>query len=421
LIKYSLLLLTLIFFLIPKISKAVDYSERGYLSAKAGHYTNKDTSESSGQDHRAQFEQESRVSPALIFVNQIRWSYSSLYTDLSPTQKSDPKDTHKIYLGDNYIKYKSASWVLQTGYQEVAWGEAFGFNYADIINPKDMKETFYSDYSDSRLPLFLVNFKYFFTDGSLQLIYSPEPKFSESLPINLFTKKLLPQATITTSKEATPDFFKEREYGGKISKSFLGIDTSLFYFNYLDREASFKITNADATSVALSENHSRITTTGLSLASTLFDNYVFRSDIVYTKNKKINSISGISLISNTVNMMNYLVSIDTPTFNKFSAIFIFAKSQLNENLLQAFREKNETYSIAKISYDLGEEKKIDLSYTHQFSQIGHGLQSLMTWPVTNSLDLRIGAEIYWGNETSQLYKLKNVSNVFFGIKNYFQL
>ncbi len=406
---------------LPVFSWATEYSVRGYLSAKASRYTNSETNSHTGQNHRAQFEQESRVSTNLVFVNQIRWNYNSLYTDLSSEPSVDPKDTHKVFAGDNYVKYKASSWVIQTGYQEVAWGEAFGFNYADIVNPKDLKETFYSDYSESRLPLFLVNFKYFFNDGSLQLIYSPEPKFSEPLPVNLFTRNVLQQTTVTTEKQNSPDFFDEHEYGGKISKSFWGIDASVFYYNYLDRDANYVLTSASFTSVNLAEAHDRINSTGLSLATSIMENYVFRTDVVLTKNKRINSIDGFSLISTPVNVTNILVSLDTPTYNKFSGVFVFATSQLSEELTQAFREQKESYGIAKLSYDFGEEKVFDLSYTHEFTQSGHGVQSLLTWPVTNSLDLRLGAEVYWGDEKSQLYKIKNVSNVFFGIKNYFQL
>lgn len=418
-IKY--LPLFILGFSLPIVSRAAEYSVRGYLSAKASRYTSNKTNSHSGQSHRAQLEQESRISSDLVFVNQIRWNYNSLYADLSSQPSTDPKDTHKISPGDNYVKYKASSWVIQTGYQEVAWGEAFGFNYADIVNPKDLKETFYSDYSESRLPLFLVNFKYFFNDGSLQLIYSPEPKFSESLPVNLFTRNVLQQTTVTIDKEHSPDFFDEHEYGGKISRSFWGIDASLFYYNYLDRDAHYTITNANLTSVNLAEKHDRINSTGLSLATSIMENYVFRTDIVFTKDKRINSISGLSLINTPVDVTNILVSLDTPTYNKFSGVLVFASSQLSEELTNAFREKKESYAIAKLSYDLGEEKKFDLSYTHEFTQTGHGVQSLFIWPVTNSLDLRVGAEIYWGDEKAQLYKIKNVSNVFFGIKNYFQL
>lgn len=143
------------------LKASIDTSVRGYISAKGNYYT-ADAEEDFGTRARAQLEQESKIYNDFVLVNQLRFTYSSLYTDLSKNQSTDDKNTREIYLGDNYLKYKSASWVLQTGYQDVGWGEAFGFNYADIVNPKDLRETFYTDYADSRLPLFLVNFKYFF-------------------------------------------------------------------------------------------------------------------------------------------------------------------------------------------------------------------------------------------------------------------
>ncbi|AUN97882.1 hypothetical protein DOM21_11870 [Bacteriovorax stolpii] len=406
---------------LPALASAKgEYLLRGYLSARASHYTG-DANENNGQRHRAQFEQEARFGSDLVFINQLRWTYNSLYSDLSSTPASDKKDTHDIYLGENFMKLKSSSWVTQIGYQEVAWGEAFGFNYADIVNPKDLRETFYSDYSESRLPLFLVNFKYFFNNGSMQLIYSPEPRFSQNLPVNLFTKNLLQQTQIDTWKEKTPKFFKEHEYGGKFSISLGGFDTSVFYYNYLDRDATYNLVNATLDKITVAESHDRVSTAGLSMAKTLFDDFVFRTDVVYTKDKRINSIANMTLTSTPVNMMNILVSVDTPTYNKFSAVLIYAASQLSEELPDAFREKSQSYSILKLTYDLGEDKKIDLSYTHEFAQSGHAVQGLMSWPISSTLDINVGAETYWGADESQMAKIKNASNVFFGIKNYFQL
>lgn len=414
-------LTTFICLLSPALALAkAEYSYRGYLSAKALHNTG-DAHQKSGQRHRAQFEQESRFGSDLVFVNQLRWSYSSLYSDISTAPKDAAKDTREIFLGDNYFNYKASSWVLQTGYQEVAWGEAFGFNYADIVNPKDAKETFYSDYSESRLPLFLVNYKYFFSSGSIQLIYSPEPRFSKNLPINVYAGELARNFTLNLDKEENPKFFKEHEYGGKISASFWGLDASLFYFTYLDREASYELTSATLSSIDLQEKHSRINSSGLSLAKTLFDNFVFRTDVVYTQDKLINSFTGTALISTPVNMMNVLVSLDTPSYSNFSAVFVYATSGISEEITNGFREKNQSYSIAKLSYDFGGEKTFDLSYTHEWNKSGHGVQGLLTWPVNDSLDIRVGAENYWGDENSQLSRIKNVSNIFFGIKNYFQL
>lgn len=402
------------------LKASIDTSVRGYISAKGNYYT-ADAEEDFGTRARAQLEQESKIYNDFVLVNQLRFTYSSLYTDLSKNQSTDDKNTREIYLGDNYLKYKSASWVLQTGYQDVGWGEAFGFNYADIVNPKDLRETFYTDYADSRLPLFLVNFKYFFENGSLQLIYSPEPRFSRALPVDLFTRGVLPQTNIKTNLEDTPDFFKKHEYGGKLSTSFWGIDASIFAFSYLDRDASYVLKSATLTNVELDETHSRVKTAGLSVASTLYDNFVFRTDVVHTQDKKINSVSGFSLLSTSVDMTNIVLSLDTPTYSSFSGVLVLATSRLSKDLPNAFREQKQTYSIAKISYDLGSEKTIDLSYTHEFDQNGHALQSLFTWPVNETFEVRVGAETYWGDQDSQLSKIKNVSNVFFGIKNYFQL
>lgn len=399
---------------------AVDTTIRGYLSAKGNYYL-KDADENFGVRSRAQLEQESKINSDFTLVNQLRFTYSTLYTDVSSNPSEDSKNTREFYPGNNYLKYKSTSWVLQTGYQDIGWGEAFGFNYADIVNPKDLRETFYTDYSDSKLPLFLVNFKYFFENGSLQLIYSPEPRFSRALPVDLFTKGVLPQTKIKTNLEDTPDFFKEHEYGGKLSTSFWGVDASLFYFSYKDRDASYSLRSASLTSLELDEVHSKIKTTGVSIASTIYDNFVFRTDIVYTQDKLINSVQGPALINTPVDMTNAVFSLDTPTYRDFSGVLVLATSHLSKDIPQSFRDKNQSYSIAKIAYDLGQEKTIDLSYTHEWNESGHALQSLFLWPLNATIEIRIGAETYWGEESSQLNKIKNVSNIFFGIKNYFQL
>lgn len=397
-----------------------DTSIRGYLSAKGNYYLNNANKDIGGRS-RAQIEQETKINRRFALVNQLRFAYSTLHKDLSTNPHINKKDTQEFYLGDNYFKYKSASWVLQTGYQDVGWGEAFGFNYADIINPKDLRETSYTDYADSKIPLFLVNFKYFSKNSSLQLIYSPEPRFSRSLPVDLLTKGILPQTNINMKAEETPDFFKKHEFGGKLAISYRGVDTSLFYFSYLDRDASYILRSATLSTIELEESHARVKATGASIASTIYDNFVLRTDIVYTQDKQINSMEGFALRSHSVDMANAVFSLDTPTYNNFSGVFVVAASRLSENLPQAFRAKNQAYSITKIAYDLGEEKTIDLSYTHEWSKNGHAIQSIFLWPINETIEIRIGAENYWGEKNSQLNKIKNVSNVFLGIKNYFQL
>ena len=403
---------------------APKYELRGQLSTRLSRYT-KDSRNNYGHRHYAQFEQLSVISESLSFLNQARWSSASLYSDLGPQTSLQGNDEHEVYPGENFVKWQSESAVFQLGYQQISWGEAFGFNYADFINPKDQTITAYSDASESKYPLLLANTKFFFPVGSLQLLYSPEPRFSRTLPVSIFTKPLLPSIEVLSYREKTPDVFDKHEYGGKLSLTIAGVDAAIFYYDYYDRNPYYALVSATTTQLTIAERHDRIHSYGVSLAKTLFDDFVLRSDIVLSQDKKYNSIAstilGPNLVSEQSDEMNTLISFDTPAYNNLSALLVYANSTVDQLSANAFRAKKESYAIARLSYDFGEEKVLDLSYTHQFEQSGHGIQTQLLWPVSDSLELKFGAEHYWGENASTFGKIKNISNVFFGIKNYFQL
>lgn len=399
------------------------YQMRGYLSARVSSYT-RDTNRNYGQMTRGQFEQSAQFSSNLISLNQIRMTSNTVATDLSQKSQVQKKDDFDVYLGENYLKYKSSNFVLQVGYQEVVWGEAFGFNYADIIGPKDLRETLYTEVSDARLPLLLVNGKTFFTSGdfsgSLQLLYSPEPKFSKTLPLEVFAGELVPQTTINVKKEKTPKIFDTSEFGGKLSMSYAGLDMSAYTYSYLSRDPHYILVSGSATELNLAEKHTKVQSYGLSFAKAFFD-FVFRTDIVQTKDRMVNFISPQGLLfAYATTALDTVVSVDTPTYSGYSGVFIFAKSSLGDYELQSFREKDEKYAIVKLSKDLGSDKSMDVSYTHAFSNSGHAVQTALNWPINNTTDIKIGGQFYFGDDSSNLNKLKNISSVFFSLKNYFQ-
>ncbi|MBY0414879.1 MAG: hypothetical protein K2Q18_11970, partial [Bdellovibrionales bacterium] len=137
------------------------YQMRGYLSTRLSNYTSSNKNKNYGQQTRAQFEQTTQFTSNIFALNQLRWTSNSVAEDLSTKSSLSKKDNFNTYLGENYLKFKSPKYVIQVGYQEVVWGEAFGFNYADIINPKDGRETLFSEAGDARYPLLLANAKTF--------------------------------------------------------------------------------------------------------------------------------------------------------------------------------------------------------------------------------------------------------------------
>lgn len=401
-----------------------NYQMRGQISARVSSYT-KDKSRNYGQRSRVQIEHTIQLTSNLEAMNQLRWSNNTIVNDLSTKSTPTKKDNFDTYFGENYLKYKSDSWVTQIGYQEVIWGEAFGFNYADIIGPKDQRETLYSDSADARLPLLLFNGKVFFSkdelSGSIQFLLSPEPRYSKTLPVEIYSQNLFPQTSLNVIKEKTPDLFKTTEIGGKISASYAGLDMSLFTFSYLSRDPHYALVVATPSNITIKEEHSKVQSFGLSLAKTIYD-FVFRTDIVLTEDKMTNYVSNTGqLMSFPTSMLNTLISLDTPAYNDYSGVLIFARSGLHQIMPNSFRNKNEQYLIGKLSKNLESDKSLEFSYTQELEHNGQSVQTILTWPLNSSTDLKIGGELYFGNNKSNLNKLKNVSSVFFSLKNYFHL
>ncbi len=396
---------------------------RAYFSTKLLGYL-QDVQNSLGQNIKFTIEQKTQVNDNLSVLTQLKTSASSLAEDMSGKKNLTQDDLFSIYPGENYIKYKSAKWIAQVGFQEVVWGESYGLNYADIVNPKDLRETLYTDISDARYPLLLLNLKRFISleqiSGSIQLLYSPEPKFNKSLPIELLSKNIFPQSSIFVMPESRPRLFSQNEWGTKLSLTYLGYDLSFFTYKYLDRNPTYLLNSANANEIVLGENHHSIQSYGFSLAKTL-DDFVLRSDVVLNQNQFFNYIDQLQLKEFYGSNLNALVSIDTPTYHDFSGALILAQSHLSTIIESAFRDQNEKYAIVKLSKSFFNDKSFDLSYTREFSRSGNSIQAVLNYPINQLTEIKLGGELYSGDPTSNFYRLKDVSNIFISLKNYIQL
>lgn len=392
---------------------------RGNLAAKLTSYTDKNVP-NYGQQTRAELEQTTDISNTITLKNQLRWTSNSLASDIAEKSKLVKKDSYEVMLGDNYLKYKHEGTIAQIGYQDVVWGEAFGFNYADIINPKDMRETLFADQESARLPLLLFNGKQLFSNGSFQILYSPEPRFSKSLPLDLFIGDKFPQSQLTVVKEKSPDIFMTSEAGGKLAYTFHDLDSAIFHYSYLDRDPSYSIHSASLTNITFQETHTRLHSTGLSLTKPLHG-HVVRTDIVYTQNKNINYIESNLVKSFQTNALNFLISMDSPTFNNYSGVLIFAESSLEKIQPTSIRNKTEQYTILKLTKTFSDDKSAEIAYTHEFKSADNSIQTVLNLPLNNTLELRLGGQAYWGENNSLFNKYKKLNSVFFSLKNYFDL
>ncbi len=411
--------LTALLIITSSRSYAAKYTLGGSTETKILKYSN-DFDKSPGYKSQFLFEQKADISKSIKGLNQIKANASSLLNDFKGSINNENDKSFEVYPGENYLSLQNPNWIFQVGYQNIIWGEAFGFDYANIINPGDNRITLYDSVQNKKIPIPLLNFKYFFSSSSLQFIYSPRPYFSKNLPLDILLGNSLSLSNATLKKDIQPAFFEENEYAFKLSTTINSFDFSLFYFNHISRNPFYQILQLSPTGITLTEKHQRMTTYGFSGAVS-FDDLIIRSDIVYNQDVQINYIAQGFLSNYTANSINTLVSLEYPIIDKLNSMIIISNKKIQNYLLNSFEYEDEYQAIFRLVKDLGEEKNFDISYTRNLQDNGNAIQFTVNWPISNNTIITLGNESYFGEETSNFKKINKLNNTFFSIKNFFDL
>jgi hypothetical protein len=238
-----------------------------------------------------------RVSPQLsfglggqAFVEAAYAANTSRYPD--PIKSRDSQD---FILRDLYLQYKSGPLTMKLGNQQVVWGEAFGFYYADLVNPKDFREFGIGPLDKNRLQTPMANLKWNFNDNILQFLVIPRPFFNKSPAIRsdfaFPFSKFFPGSSVVFNDERTPSIaHHDAEYGFRVSPSIVGTDFSLIYFNYSDR-APVYVSTPPGAQVQITGKHLKMETFGATLSMPL-KAFVLRSELLYHRKKNFNLFDG---------------------------------------------------------------------------------------------------------------------------------
>src|SRR5262249_42219820 len=135
-----------------------------------------------------------------------------------------------------FYERTSEKWTLKVGFQEVAWGETFGFFIADFINPRDLTDPFFNELSYVRIPVFMINVKFFREPWNFQIIATPIPMNNrlpaKGDPFDVFPGPLQSAEILRPPVFQVNRWGEDIEYGGRVGYFFesTGVDVSLFYY-----------------------------------------------------------------------------------------------------------------------------------------------------------------------------------------------
>ena len=88
----------------------------------------------------------------------------------------EPEVYREAELRELTLRQRAENYTLTLGRQQVVWGRTDGLRVLDLVNPLDMREFILDDYSDSRIPLWMVNAEWFIGKQTLQVLVIPDIK-----------------------------------------------------------------------------------------------------------------------------------------------------------------------------------------------------------------------------------------------------
>jgi hypothetical protein len=339
------------------------------------------------------------------------------------------KDSQDISLRDFYIQYKTSDLFFRAGNQQVVWGEAFGFFYSDIVNPKDLRDGGFRDFEAVRRPLPMLNLKYTRDWASLQGIYVVKPFYninplpgSDFAPYN--SQISISQLNIVRTDSDDIKIGND-EYGGRLSLTFLGLDTSFFVFSYNDRSPYYAV---DASTqlpkyLALQELHSRVVSSGLT-ASLDLSGFVVRFEGLKTLNRIYPLIAtgfgGVPSLSNfSTSETVYVFGVDAPTFEKFNLGVQYSNNHLDAIAPGLLRTQDQTLLSIRLSRFFGRQSS-QIVYGNETSDQGNILQFEHLIPIGNSLEFKFGVDVFDGPNTSQFGQIRRASRAYSSFKFFFK-
>jgi hypothetical protein len=349
------------------------------------------------------------------FVEAAYASNSSRYSDAVRT-----RDSQDLILRDLYLQYKAGPLTLKLGNQQVVWGEAFGFYYADLVNPKDFRDFGIGPLEKNRLHTPIANLKWNLNENIIQLIYIPKPYFNKSpsigsdfaFPFGSF----FPGMPVTFNDERTLSWgTHDSEYGLRFSPGFSSIDLSLLYMNYHDRSPIYLSSNV-AGQVQVLGTHPKMETFGLTL-STPIEQFVLRSELLYHRDKSFNYFSG-NLDYFKANQFVGVIGLDYIVGDRWRMGLQFSENYRTQTFPAALEKSSTQLITGHGSFTTLPNQTLDVLIAYSPHDGGSLTELSYNMALSKRIELTFAADLFNGSRTSQFGLYHPASRGYFQLKTF---
>lgn len=379
--------------------------------------------------NRLQFEyqQKLKISPAWTFVfgGRVRSESAYAMTPHSFGAAQAREESTEAVPRDFYTQFTARGFSLAVGYQQVVWGEAFGFFFSDIINAKDLREAGFLglfDLADFRDSAPIVNARLIRESWSLQAVWLPwsakDRLPAEDSPYNPLTafRSKTPTPLAIDRGDIKQD--KHGDYGARLSIQLGDYDFSFYGFSYLDRTPYliFQDTTTSPPTLHFAAGQKRIFTTGTTATVSAGD-WLWRLEVLNTPNLVRNRLDQAGFI--TDEMAQRLVGVigcDLPPLGPWAASLQYSKDVFYGSETMIGRRRDQQLAGVQFRHTSANGNEIEISHFQDLVS-NSSFSRLRTMLVySQGLEFLLGLESVQGPQASEFGWLAEMGRVMIGFR-----
>jgi len=339
-----------------------------------------------------------------------RFSYDAVF-DLTDNYNNNVENDQRVMadVRDAYFDLGFGNFDLRLGNQQIVWGQAVGLFFADIVNPKDLREYILPDLDQIRIPVLAANIEYYYNSLYFQIIFIPFPEFNEFGKQGSefdFSKPLYDQnADIILNDPLEPsNSLDNSELGFRISKLTDGWDYSLFYlYDIYNFPVSYRTISLNppgsqhpATITYLPE-YERMHRVGSTFSKEIMD-AILKGEFIYTDKMFFQSSDNADLDGiEKSDSFDWLLGVDYTFFNSLETNF-----QLMQNIILDYkssmtqREYTTAFSIWLKTGFFENLIEPELFFVSSLNQRDYLFRPKITYNHNDRVKFRFGADIFYG-------------------------
>jgi len=344
------------------------------------------------------------------YVLGSRFSYDAVF-DLTDNYNDNVKKDQRFAtdLRDAYLDLSWGNCDFRLGNQQIVWGQAVGLFFADIVNPKDLKEYILPDLDQVRIPIPAANIEYYHNSLYLQFIFIPFPEFNEFAKSGSefdFSREILAQdADISMADPIKPgNSLDNSDIGTRISWLASGWDLSLFYFyDYYNFPVNYRYISLNPAgseypvSIEYRPEYQRMHMFGHTFSKEYMD-AIFKGEFIYSHEMYISSLDTTDQDGiNSSDTLDWLLGADYNFGGFLETNFqLMQKMIINYQNEMAPKKYATSFSVWLKTGFLNDSVEPELFLVSSINQIDWLVRLKIVYRYEGDLTFILGADIFGG-------------------------